>query len=119
MATTPAVGTADILTHHLTAFGDNDLEAILQDYTEESQILTQEGPHQGLAAIRTLFTDLFGLVPKGCEFELKQRTVIDNVAYIVWTSNSDTATISLATDSLFLADGKIHLQTFAMLVERK
>ena len=119
MASTSTNSTADLLTHHLTAFGNNDLEAILQDYKEESQVLTPEGPRQGLAAIRTLFAGLFALIPRGCTFALQQRTVIDDTAYIVWTSDSAVATVSLGTDSFFLKDGKIHLQTFAMLMERK
>ncbi|WP_185974359.1 hypothetical protein [Litoribacter populi] len=32
---TPESATSDILTHHLTAFGNNDLDEIMKDYTEE------------------------------------------------------------------------------------
>lgn len=37
-----------VLTHHLTAFGNNDLDAILKDYTEDSVILTPIGKVAGL-----------------------------------------------------------------------
>jgi len=35
--------TKEILVHHLTAFGNNDLNEIMKDYTEESEVLTPNG----------------------------------------------------------------------------
>jgi hypothetical protein len=32
-----------VLMHHLTAFGNNNLEEIMLDYTEDSVVLTAEG----------------------------------------------------------------------------
>ena len=45
--------TRQVLTHHLTAFGDNNIEEILKDYVEESEIFTPVGTLRGLAAIRS------------------------------------------------------------------
>lgn len=45
----------EILIHHLTAFGDNNLEEILKDYTEESVIMTPAGSKKGLSEIREFF----------------------------------------------------------------
>lgn len=83
MATMQEVTTREVLNHHLTAFGGNDLNEILKDYTEDSQVLTPDGPLQGLTAIRTFFEDFFAQIPTGSEFEMKQLNVVDNVAYIL------------------------------------
>jgi hypothetical protein len=42
-----------------------------------------------------------------------------NVAYIVWKAESDTFTFHLATDTLVVKEGKIHVQTFAAHMEKK
>jgi ketosteroid isomerase-like protein len=116
MATTQEVTTREVLNHHLTAFGGNDLDEILKDYTEESQVLTPAGPLKGLAAIHTFFGDFFAQIPTGSEFEMQQLSVVDNVAYILWNSKSAVATIPLGTDSFFLEDDKIRLHTVASYV---
>lgn len=105
--------TSQVLTHHLTAFGNNDLEEILKDYTEQSQVLTMTGPLKGLAAIRQFFADFFTAIPTGSTFEMKQLTVIDQVAYIAWASESAVANIPLGTDTFFLENGKILFHTVA------
>jgi ketosteroid isomerase-like protein len=105
--------TREVLTHHLTAFGSNDLNEIMKDYTEESEVLTPDGPIKGLSAIRTFFADFFVTIPSGSVFEMKQLTVTGNAAYIVWSSKSPVASISFGTDTFFLEDGKIKLHTVA------
>ena len=119
MATTQEIITTDVLNHHLTAFGDNDLVEILKDYTKDSEVLTPEGPLKGLDAIRKFFVDFFVQIPTGSDFKMKQLTVVGNAAYIVWTSESAVAKIPLGTDSFFLEGDKIRLHTVASLAEKK
>jgi ketosteroid isomerase-like protein len=105
--------TKDVLTHHLTAFGNNDLTEILKDYTEESEVLTPHGQITGLSAIKIFFTDYFNVIPTGSAFELKQLTVTQNVAYVAWTSESAITKILLGTDTFFLEGNKIRFHTVA------
>jgi len=105
--------TREVVNHHLTAFGGNDLDAILHDYTEESQVLTPEGIIKGLAAIRKFFAAYFVTIPTGSAFEIKQLIVTGSTAYIVWASDSQVASIPLGTDTYILQDGKIRLHTVA------
>jgi ketosteroid isomerase-like protein len=119
MAATQEATTREVLNHHLTAFGGNDLDAILADYTEESQVLTPDGALKGLAAIRTFFEDFFAQIPTGSDFAMKQLSVVDNVAYIIWNSKSAVATIPLGTDSFFLEGNKIRVHTVASYVSPK
>ncbi|RYE53708.1 MAG: nuclear transport factor 2 family protein, partial [Sphingobacteriales bacterium] len=62
--------TAEVLTHHLAAFGNNDLDEIMKDYTEESEVLTATGTLKGLTPIRDFFADYFKVIPTGSAFEL-------------------------------------------------
>lgn len=105
--------TKEVLTHHLTAFGNNDLEEIMKDYTEASQVLTPNGPLKGLAAIRQFFADYFVTIPTGSSFELKQLTVTRQVGYVAWASESAVAQIPMGTDTFFLEGDKIRFHTVA------
>jgi ketosteroid isomerase-like protein len=105
--------TKDILTHHLTAFGNNDLDEIMKDYTEESEVLTPSGPLKGLAPIRQFFADYFVTIPTGSAFELKQLTVTHQVGYVAWASDSAVAQIPMGTDTFFLEGDKIRFHTVA------
>jgi ketosteroid isomerase-like protein len=105
--------TKEVLTHHLTAFGNNDLSEIMKDYIEESEVLTPEGSLKGLTAIRDFFSNYFDVIPTGSTFDLKQMTVTHNIAYVAWTSESATTNILLGTDSFFLEGNKIRFHTVA------
>jgi len=105
--------TKEILIHHLTAFGNNDLDEIMKDYTEESEVLTPNGSLKGLAAISQFFADYFVTIPTGSAFEMKQLTVTQNVAYVAWTSESAIATFPIGTDTFFLEGAKIRFHTVA------
>ena len=105
------VQTNDVLTHHLIAFGNNDLDDILLDYTEESEILTIDGVIKGLGGIRSFFEGMFVEIPTGCEFEMKRKTMTGNVAHIVWSSKSDVADIPLGSDTFVFENGKIKTHT--------
>jgi hypothetical protein len=111
--------TKDILTHHLIAFGSNDLEEIMKDYTEASEVLTSDGLLKGLSSIRTFFEKLFVTIPTGSFFEMKQSIISGNVAYIVWASESSIASIPFGTDSFFMEGNKIKMHTVAAHILEK
>ena len=105
--------TRDVLMRHLTAFGNNDLDEILKDYTKESELFTPAGPLTGLEAIKKFFADYFVAIPTGSSFEMKQLVVKENVAYITWSSNSAVVEILMGTDTFFLEGDKIRYHTVA------
>jgi ketosteroid isomerase-like protein len=111
--------TKDILNHHLTAFGNNDLDEILKDYTEDSEVLTSDGLLKGLTSIRDFFEKLFVTIPTGSFFEMKQLIVSGNLAYIVWASESKVAKIPFGTDSFYVEENKIKFHTLAAYVLEK
>ncbi len=111
--------TNDVLMHHLNAFGNNDLAEIMLDYTEDSEVLTSTGAIKGLSAIAAFFSDLFIIIPTGSAFEMKQLTVTENVAHIIWASESAVTAIPFGTDTFVLEQDKIKFNTISADIKLK
>ncbi len=111
---TAQVGTSDILDHHLQSFGAGDLKAVLADYTDESIIITPDavyrGPQEATRFFETLFADF---AKPGASFAMKQRTVEGETAFIAWSAETADNIYHLGTDTFWIHDGKILVQTFA------
>lgn len=101
------------LMHHLIAFGDNNLDEILKDYTSESVIMTPNGSIKGLSEIREFFKDFFAVIPTGSSFTMKQKSIIGNVAYILWASETSSTKILVGTDTFVFDGDKIQYHTVA------
>lgn len=102
-----------VLHHHLSAFIEADVNEIIKDFTEESELLTPDGALKGLNAIRSFFEEVFKIIPKGSTLDMKQMIVRDNVAYLAWTCESSFVSIPLGTDSFIMENDKILYQTLA------
>ena len=117
---TASAMTETVLDHHLKAFGEADINAILEDYTADSVLITPNGPVQGHEQLRPLFEAFFAEFAKpGAVFEMKQRVIEGEVAYIVWTAETADNVYEFATDTFVVKDGKIATQTFAGKVTPK
>ena len=113
--TTVSTSSRKIIERHLSNFlQDNDLEAVVSDYTEESILITQDATHKGTKEIRAFFDGLIMHFPKQqSSFELDKLVVNDELAYIVWHANTPSLDVSYGTDTFIIKDGKIYQQTFA------
>ncbi len=109
-----AASTEEVLNHHLQAFGEGNLEAILEDYNEDSILCTPDGLLDGLKEIKPLFEAFFAEFAKpGASFSMDRQIVRGELAYIVWHAESADRHFDLATDTFIVRDGKIVAQTFA------
>lgn len=113
--------TREVLDHHLEAFIAGDVEEVLKDFTDDSVLLTVDGPLKGRDALRPALTDfLSGLFKPGTyTLEIDRKEVAGDVAYIVWHADCAAATIPLGTDTFVVRDGKIAAQTFSAKIEPK
>jgi hypothetical protein len=105
--------TKEILDHHVSAFVETDVEEIMKDFSEQSELLTPQGPLKGLSAIRSFFVEIFKVAPKGSSLEMKQELIRDNIAYVVWTCDSPFVTIPMGTDTFIMEGDKIIYQILA------
>ncbi len=109
--------TTQVLDHHWKAFGANDLEATMADYTEESILITPEKTFKGLKEIRDNFVFAFTIFPKGSStLKLRKSIVQKDVGYITWEATTPKMKKSFNTDTFIIHDGKIVRQTYAGLV---
>lgn len=105
--------TKDIIIHHLGSFQNNDLAAVISDYTNESVFITQDATYTGLEEIKAFFANLMIHFPKDKSiFDLDKLVVVDSLAFIVWHANTPSLEVPLGTDTFIIKDGKIHQQTF-------
>ena len=105
---------AEVLDHHLKSFAEGDIESMLADYSADSVLIVPDGPLKGPAAIRPIFESMISEFSKPVStFNLLQRCIVDDHAYITWTAETAENSYELATDTFFVRNGKIAVQTFA------
>lgn len=115
-----SVTISNVLDHHLTAFGNLDLEEILADYTDESILFTPNGVVRGLTEVKSLFEGFFEEFGKpGASFELHTKIVEGEMAYIIWAAETADNVYEYATDTFLVEDAKITRQSFAGKITRK
>jgi len=106
----------NILNHHLASFGKADMAEILSDYTEKSVVITPDRVARGLDEIQGIFESLLEMVPPGSNFSMDAQAIEGNVAYIVWNAENSKVKIPLGTDTFWIDNHKIMLQTLAAYV---
>lgn len=97
-----------------------DADEIILDYTESSIVITPERTLKNLNEIYVLFSKfLTEVTPPYCDFVLSKKIIKDDVAYLIWSAESDDYKIPFATDTFLIKDDKIATQTIAMILESK
>jgi hypothetical protein len=110
--------TKEVLDHHWKAFQENDLEGTMEDYTEESVLITPDATYKGLDQIRENFVNAFKAFPSDSStLTLTKSVVVKDVGYILWNAKTPVFNLSYATDSFIIQDGKIVRQTYAGVAE--
>ncbi|HSC94213.1 MAG TPA: nuclear transport factor 2 family protein [Burkholderiales bacterium] len=99
-----------MLRNHLQA-ARIGVDAIMQDYTERSVLITHDATYRGLAEIRQFFTALLQQLPAGFfdAVRMNRQEIVGEVAYILWEREP---IITQATDTFVVRNGKILAQTF-------
>ena len=107
------LSTEAVLQNHLRA-ATVGVDAVMQDYTDHSVLITHDATFRGLTEIRGFFTALFSALPGGFFDELKmiRQEIVGEVAYILWERKPQ---IARATDTFVVRNGKILVQTFAVM----
>ncbi len=115
------MSTEEVLNHHLGSFAAGDVDATMEDYTDESVLILPDATLTGRNTIRAAFTDFYdGLFKPGTyAFTLDRLEISGDVGYILWHSTNVGAEVKLGTDTFVIRDGKIAVQTFAALIEEE
>jgi ketosteroid isomerase-like protein len=103
-----------IIEHHLECFGRGDLEGVLSDYATDAILFTPQGPLKGHPPIRRLFEGLLEEFARpGARFKLAGQFTEGDYGYILWTAETAENVYELGTDTFYVRDGKIQVQSFA------
>lgn len=112
--------TVEVLAHHINSLGSGNVDAIMEDYTDESVMFTPDGVLVGAAAIRPFFEKIVkDLLPAGSSFNVARQDVHGETAYILWTADSINVRFHLGTDTIVVRDGKIAIHTFGAAIQQK
>jgi ketosteroid isomerase-like protein len=115
MSTCRADDTERVFSHHMQAFLTKDLDATMEDYSDDSVVIinTAPGPVRGLAAIRAFFAQTFGLLTPEVLGSLKTscQVIEGENAYICYSAGT---AIPFASDTFMVRGGKIACQTVAV-----
>ena len=104
----------NVITHHLQALGQNELAELMDDYTDQSEIWTQDGIIAGKEAISSFFSYAFTLFPKDkTSLDIKKMIAKEDKVYLVWTADSPVIEVPFATDCFQVKNGKIIWQSVA------
>lgn len=106
--------TRSVLEHHLDAFGNQDLDAVMIDYTEDSTVITNMGIFRGREEIEGLFAGLFDeFSQEGTTLEIDDTIVEEEFAYILWHAETPDNVYEFCTDTFHIPAETIEFQTFA------
>ena len=103
----------EVVKNHLNSFLDNNLEAVIADYTNESVLITQDKTYTGPEEIRVFFVGLIRHFPKQkSNFVLDNLVANNDLVFIVWHANTPGLQVPIGTDTFIIKDSKIYQQTF-------
>ncbi len=109
-----AEATARLLERHLKAFDARDVDAVMAAYADDSVLVIPTGVLQGREQIGDYYEALFAEFGKpGTVFKLLERTVVGNVAHIVWSGETPDNFYEYTAETFAVEDGKIHHQITA------
>lgn len=112
--------TKEVITNHLERFGARDLDGILADYAADAVLFTPEGPLKGMDEIRGLFKQMIAEFEQpGANFTLRRLSADGDHGFIVWTAETAEQVYELGTDTFFVREGRIEVQSFAGKITRK
>ena len=103
----------EVVKHHLSSFLNNNLEAVMSDYTNESVLITRDTTYTGLEEISLFFVGLSMHFPQQKSNLVLDKVIAnDDLVYIVWHANTPSLQVPIGSDTFIIKDGKIYQQTF-------
>ena len=105
----------DCFSSHSDALNAGDLPRILEDYTEDAVLITQDGVFEGREAIGGFMSAALSALP-GVTFTFGTATFTSDALLLRWTASSSQGRIDDGVDTFVFADGMIRLQTVSFSV---
>ena len=106
-----STSTQAVIENHLRAFSEG-IDPIMEDFSDESVIITADATYRGLADVRRFFSTLIEGLPEGFydAIKIQRLEVADELAFLLWDAKP---WFPFCTDTFVVRNGKIVYQTFA------
>lgn len=112
--------TQTIIEHHFHSFVNNDLEALMSNYTEDSKVIMLDIVASGLDEIRRLLTGAINNFPAGEAQIILDTLIVDgDLAYTIWHGETNSVIVPFSTATYLIREGKIYRHTIGRLTQAK
>ena len=106
----------EVFQHHAEALGAGDLDAIVEDYSDDAVLITPDGIIRGKDGIREAFTQLLADVPNA-DWALPTQIYDGDVLFLEWTATAAATKVEDGVDTFLFGDGDIRVQTVRYTVQ--
>lgn len=108
----------DTFKRHVAAFTSGNLDAVLNDFGEQSVVITPDGVFEGRERIRSVYQGLlteFGTIDRGDSpgIFLDALHVRNDTLFITWHAESKHLVFPFGTDTFICNGGKFERQSIA------
>ena len=103
---------------HVSAFVSGNLDAVLDDFGDQSVVFTPDGVFEGRERIRSVYAGLlaeFGTIDRGDSPGITVDAVLvrDDTVFITWHAESKHLVFPFGTDTFVCRDGRFVRQSIA------
>jgi ketosteroid isomerase-like protein len=106
----------EVFAHHAEALGAGDLDAIVEDYSDDAVFITPAGVKRGQAGVREGFVQLLADVPNA-DWALPTLIFEGDALFLEWTATAAATKVEDGIDTFIFRDGQIVLQTVRYTVQ--
>ena len=115
---TPEQNVLDVFKRHVAAFTSGNLDTVLNDFSEQSVVITPDGVFEGLDRIRALYGGLlaeFGVIDRGDSpgLTVDALHVRHDTLFITWHAESMHHIFQFGTDTFVCEGDKFARQSIA------
>ena len=105
--------TEAVYDHHVQAFFSRDVDALLDDYTDQSVIITQQGAVTGLEQMRGFFVQSLEMMTPEATANTKMLTkeIHGEVVFHTWSGGAE---YPFGAETFLIRGGKIVAHTLGM-----
>jgi ketosteroid isomerase-like protein len=108
----------EVFAHHGKALAAGDLDEIVDDYGDDSVLITPSGVARGKDGIRKAFARLLDDLPNAA-WNLKNQIFEGDVLFLEWAADSTVNRVDDGVDTFVFRDGTIWAQTVRYTAHRK
>lgn len=108
----------DVFNRHVAAFNSGSLDAVMNDFGEQSMVVTPDGVFEGQEQIRGLYAGLlaeFGVIDRGDSpgLTLDALHVRHDTLFIAWHAESMHSVFPFGTDTFICKGDRFERQSIA------